>query len=81
MYRVATDVLVMKLYHELKPLKGSVMFIVVILVFVVTITHTGFDPPIVELQFEDKRPTHTGSRFGSPSIEDAEPTVAFLGRL
>ena len=77
--------LVMKLYPELKPLKDSVILIVAILVLVTTLTHTGFDPPVVELPFDDTIPTYTGSGFGIPSIKlpfkDARPTVAFLGRL
>ena len=65
----------MKLYPELKCVKDSVILIVAILVLVITITYTGFDPPVVELLLDDTIPKYTG--------KDARPTatVAFLGRL
>ena len=70
--------LVMKLYHELKPVKNSFMLMIVILVLVGMITYTGFNTPIIKLQYKDTRPTHSGSGFGSHSMklkfEDARPT-------
>ena len=68
--------LVMKLYPELKHVKSSVMLIFVILMLMGMMTYSGFNPSIIEMQFKDRRPTHTGSGFGSPSMK-----VPFLGRL
>ena len=76
----------MKSYPESKPVKSSVMLIVVILVLVGMMTHSGFNPYIIEMQSKDTRPTHNDSGFESTSrklqFEDTRhATVPVLGRL